>query len=496
MGVVIRQSIITTVISYIGVAIGYVNLLYLYPRFLSPEQIGLMRTVQDSAILLAQFAQFGLGQSIIKFFPKFMGNVVNSRNFINIILLAALTAFGFFLIIFFVFEDTFLKYFQTNAQEFVHYSGLALWLTFIIVITSLMEIYSRSLLKNVLPNLLKEIIVRILLGVLVLFYFKGFVTFHEMMIGSVLIYVVCVLILMGALAGQGHLHLKIDFAFIEPTNRRELINFSILSFAGTAGMIIIAKVDSIMVAGLLGLAPVAIYTTSAYMATVIEIPKRALTQLAGPLISRGLEKNDMKEIQSIYHKTSLNQFILGSLLLIGILANIDSIFSLMPNGDIYEAGRWVVMIVGGGKLIDMFFGPSSEIIVYSKYYRLNIVLILLLAAVIISVNNLLIPSYGINGAAVGTAVTLIVFNLIKFIFIWIKMDLQPFTFAFVKVILIGAAAWGSQWLLPRIDFVLGDMIIRSAIITIVFIVLIFWMKVSPDVNNVLRTGMRMLGIRH
>ena len=88
MGLIVRQSIITTIISYVGVAIGYINLLYLYPRFLSPEQVGLMRTLQDAAILMAQFAQFGLAQSIIRFFPRFREQAEGGKNFINLILLA------------------------------------------------------------------------------------------------------------------------------------------------------------------------------------------------------------------------------------------------------------------------------------------------------------------------------------------------------------------------------------------------------------------------
>ncbi len=332
MGVIIRQSIVTTIISYIGVVVGYVNLLYLYPLFLSQEQIGLMRTVQDSAILMAQFAQFGLAQSIIKFFPRFMGNVIHSKNFINIILFLGLLAFRLFPDPIFHFRNQILGYFQSNAQEFIHYSSLALWLTFITVITTLLEVYSRSLLRNILPNLLKEIIVRVLLGILVLSYFKGFLTFPQVMIGSVLVYVFCLLVLATSLMIQGYLHAKIDFKLIDPTFRNELMSFSILSFAGTAGLIIIGKIDSLMVAGLLGLAPVAIYTTAYYMATVIEIPKRAMTQIASPLIARGFEKDDHKDIKNIYQKTSLNQFILGALLLIGIGANLDSIFFANAEG--------------------------------------------------------------------------------------------------------------------------------------------------------------------
>ncbi len=493
MGVIVRQSIITTIISYIGVIIGYINLLYLYPRFLSPEQVGVMRTVQDAAILMAQFAQFGLAQSIIRYFPRFAGLAKEGKNFINIILLAGLVAFGFFLIIFFFFETPILAYFHDNAQDFVHYIGLALWMTFITVITTLLEVYSRSLLKNILPNLLKEIVARVLLAIIVLFYFKGMLSFPQVMIGSILVYVFCLLILLGSLVTQGHLQLKINLK-LDPSLRQELIRFSLLSFAGTAGLIIIGKVDSLMVAGLLGLAPVAVYTTSFYMATVIEVPKRAMTQVATPLISRAFEKNDRVEIQNIYSKTALNQFILGSLLLIGIASNLDSIFLLMPKGEIYQAGKWVVIIVGAGKLIDMLFGPSSEIIVYSKFYSFNIVLILILAGVIITANNLLIPTYGIEGAAIGAALALVIFNTIKFIFIWMRLEMQPFSTDFLKVALIGSVAWTIQLLIPRIDYVIVDMFFRSVIIMVVFSSLILWTRVSPESNTLFYKGLELLGI--
>lgn len=483
MGLVVRQSIITTIISYVGVAIGYVNLLYLYPRFLSPEQVGLMRTLQDSAILMAQFAQFGLAQSIIRFFPKFREQVDQGKPFINLVMISGIGTFAVFLVIFFAFQSSIVGYFETNAADFIHYTGLALWLTFITVMSTLLEVYSRSLLKNILPNFLKEILVRVCLGLLALLYFKEFLSFNQVMIGSVLTYVIAFLILFVVLAAEGRLGIGFSFS-PEPELRREIIRFSLLSFAGTAGMIVIGKVDSIMVAGLLGLAPVAIYTTSFYMATVIEIPKRAMTQVATPLISRGFEKNDMVEISKIYRKTALNQFIIGTLLLIGIAANLDSIFYFMPKGEIYSAGKWVVLIVGAGKLVDMLFGPSSEIIVYSKHYPFNIVLIVVLAGLIVTANNILIPLYGINGAAAAAALTMITFNIVKFVFIWWKLGLQPLSVRFLTVLSIGAVTWAASLLLPRMDHVLVDMAVRSAMMTAVFGGLILGLKVSEEVNEV------------
>ncbi|HPI79493.1 MAG TPA: polysaccharide biosynthesis protein, partial [Cyclobacteriaceae bacterium] len=93
MGIVFRQSAVTTIISYCGVAIGYVNLLYLYPKFLEPGQIGLMRTIQDAAILFTPFAQFGLAQSIVRYYPKLVTGKTPSGSFIRLMLLLALAGF-------------------------------------------------------------------------------------------------------------------------------------------------------------------------------------------------------------------------------------------------------------------------------------------------------------------------------------------------------------------------------------------------------------------
>jgi O-antigen/teichoic acid export membrane protein len=80
MGIVIRKSLITSLFSYLGVLIGYLNILYFFPKFLTPSQIGLYRLILDSAILLAPFAQSGVMQGVIKFFPVYQQKE-NQRDF-------------------------------------------------------------------------------------------------------------------------------------------------------------------------------------------------------------------------------------------------------------------------------------------------------------------------------------------------------------------------------------------------------------------------------
>jgi O-antigen/teichoic acid export membrane protein len=486
MGIVIRQSIYSTVISYIGVALGYITLLYLYPKYLQPEQIGLLRTIQDAAILFAPFAQFGLAQSIYRYYPQVAKDAKSQAGFLSMIFGLALVGFAIFLVVFLSFKETLLSYFQENANDIVEYTTVILWLTFILVATALLEAYSRSLLKTIFPSLLREVVIRALLGILVVGHFLGWMDYHTFIIATVLAYLFCLLLLIGYLMISGQLSWSTNWSLLPKPLFVEMMRYSFMSFAGTAGMIIIGKIDSLMVASLAGLKAVAVYTTAFYMASVIEIPKRALGQIAFPLIARAFEKNDLQDIRTIYRKTAINQFIIGSLLLIGVYINLDNIFELMPRKEVYQAGAWVVAIVGVGKLVDMLFGPSSEIIVLSRYYWFNMVLVLLLAAMVIAMNAWLIPQYGVNGAAAATAAALILFNIVKFAFIWFNLKMQPFSRATLMVLAIGLVTLALNALLPRAPWLLVDIAYRSAIVTVAFGTLILWSGASPDGNALIK----------
>jgi O-antigen/teichoic acid export membrane protein len=486
MGLVVRQSILTTIIAYAGVVIGYFNLLYLYPRFLEPTQVGLLRAIQDAAILFAPFAQFGLAYGILRYQPQMARTKGAVQGFITLMLLLSLVGFGIFLAVFKFFETEALSFFEENAAEFIQYATTVLWLTFILLFTAVLETYARSLLKTIFPYFVKEILIRLLMALSVTAYFMGWVTFDGFILMTVLSNVGCLVALIIYLIAGGDLALSGSFTQFDRTLLRAMIRYSLFSFAGAAGIIIIGKLDGLMVTGLAGPAAMAVYSTAFYMATVIEVPKKALTSVAMPLISRAFDKNDMGEIAALYRKTAINQMIIGALLLIGVFINLDSIYALMPRREIYEAGHWVVIIVGIGKLVDMAFGPSSEIIVLSKYYGFNIVLIIILAAMSIALNFALIPLHGINGAAISIAASLIVFNLVKYVFIAVKLKMQPFGWPALIVLLIAAVTLCVNYVIPRLDLVLLDIIVRSAIVTIVFGGATWITKISPDGNNLVK----------
>ncbi|EMR03199.1 hypothetical protein ADICEAN_01677 [Cesiribacter andamanensis AMV16] len=102
--------------------------------------------------------------------------------------------------------------------------------------------------------------------------------------------------------------------------------YGLTTFLASASSLLIMKTDSVMVTQMLGLDANAIYTTVFFMAVIIEMPRRILSQISTPLLSQAFERRDMGLAQRIYQKTSINLFLVGALLYVGIVCNLPALF--------------------------------------------------------------------------------------------------------------------------------------------------------------------------
>ena len=73
MGIIARQSIKGTIVTYLGVFVGFLTTFFVLTRFLTTEEIGLARVLIDTGTLFIGLAQLGTSSSIIRFFPYTAG---------------------------------------------------------------------------------------------------------------------------------------------------------------------------------------------------------------------------------------------------------------------------------------------------------------------------------------------------------------------------------------------------------------------------------------
>lgn len=481
MGKVIRQSLLSTAITYLGVTLGAFNTLWLIPKVMSTGEIGLYRVVISMAILLVPFAQMGASQGSIKFFPEYKSQEDRNRFFTGL-LLFSFCSYLLFISIFSILEQPISSFFIERSPEVSQYFNLVLFLVLMMVIFGILESYSRNMLEIAIPNFLKEVQIRIINTLLITLFFLGYVGFEQLLFSLVWNYMAAITFLTLSLIYRYKLRLRFD---LKSLKIQSFIKYALYSVLGAGGAVIVMQIDSIMITGLLGLDQNGVYTTAFYIAVMIEIPRRAISQLSTPLISKAFHEGLKTEVDHIYKRSSINLLLAGAFIYLLIIVNLDNIFYLIPDWQRFEAGKIVVIIVGAAKLIDIGSGVNTEIIIMSKYYRFNIITILFLSILTILSNLWLIPDYGIAGAAMATTLSLILFNLVKFLFIWFKLKIQPFTLKTGMVLILLLLLVMAYPYLPQVDGVLYEIILHSLLISMVFIIGNYLLKTSYEMNSII-----------
>jgi O-antigen/teichoic acid export membrane protein len=69
-----------------------------------------------------------------------------------------------------------------------------------------------------------------------------------------------------------------------------------------------------------------------------------------------------------------------------------------------------------------------------------------MSILIIGANYWLIPIFGIEGAAIGSAAVMLLFNLIKYLYLKVKIQVDPFSEQTWKIVLIGLTATSVMFL--------------------------------------------------
>jgi len=237
-----------------------------------------------------------------------------------------------------------------------------------------------------------------------------------------------------------------------------------------------------------------IYAITFFFGTVILIPSRSLLKISSVVIADSWKKEDFKTINSIYYKSALNQFVLSSLLFIGIWANIHNIFRILPPE--YEAGKYVIFFISLSSVIQMAGGTSNMILFTSPRYKTHTYLMLLLVVLLVASNLVFIPVYGITGAALASAIAFLVFNLVKYLYLKKTFGFEPYNYKFLLTLFVSVATFEIQAFIPVMGSLWLDIILRSAAITLFFLVFVWYFNISDEVKQYIRDLARFLPGRH
>ena len=493
MGIIKRQGIKQSIVTYAGVVIGMLNVLFIYPAFLERSEIGVLSWVRETAAMLGVFVFLGSSEGIIRFFPYFKDEERKHNGYLALNMLIVAAGFTILSVGWLFFKEEILHFFskKDEAELYLQYVPYILPFTFLIAYGNLFTMYSYNFHRIVVPSIFNEIYPKVGLPLLALGYYFDLLSFEHVFWGMLLVHALITLSNMLYVRHLGQLHFNIDLSFLKRPLLKEMANFSLYGFLGSMGSRLSSEFISIFMVGTMStLTNSGVFYIAYLISNVIDVPRKAIAKIAAPLLAEKIKEGNWEEVQEIYQKTSLNQLIIGLGLLLAVWVSIDELFHIMPNGELYEAGKMVILILGIGRVVDMVTGVNSGIISFSKYFRWNFYFILFTAIVNIAGNFILIPKFEILGAALAVLLSLVLFNAAKCLLLYWKLRMNPFTPATFYSIFFAALFGVPISLLPGpTGWVLIDLAIKSGAFLALYGGAVLFFRLSPDINSLVENAL-------
>lgn len=481
MGIIKRQAYSGTILTYLGVIIGFVTTALIFPKYLTTAQIGLLTILTSYAYIFAQFATLGTGRVTVVVFPFFRDRLNRHSGFFTLIGLVSLTGILLALLALALMKGWLVSNANDKSPLFGQYFFYLYPLIIFSAVFLVMDTFNTTLLNAVRGIFLKEFLQRILIFLAILPFAFAWIDYSRLVFFYTLAIIIPVLVLVYFVMRNP------EFTFrARPSPRlkeksRLMTSLAVNGiFIGFSGMVIL-NIDRIMVERFMGLGSTGIYATMAYFATLVAIPSRSLLKISDPIIAQAWKENDTRKISDIYHRSSLNQFLIGCLLLAGIWGNIDNILRILPPE--YADGKLVILCIGLAFLADMVTGTATFILANSRIYQYQTYYIFALVILIIITNYLLIPVWGLAGAAFATLLSKILTNLARFLILYFKFGFQPYNARFLLIAVITAITYLAQYFIPTLNNLYADIILRSAVMSIVFLTITISLRISPEVND-------------
>lgn len=496
-----KQSIVSSIVVYIGFAIGFFNT-YLFTRQggFSQGEYGLVGIFMAVANIMYSFANLGMSAYITKFFPYYNDNLPRKKNdMLTWALLFSLVGFCLVVVVGLYFKDVVIRKYGTNSPDFVRYYyyifPFGLGLTFF----SILEAYAWQLKRSVFSNFLKEVFFRLLATLLILLCFAGFITSFDLFIKLYsFTFLAVALILFADIILSGKASISFSVSRVTKKFFRKIATLVAFIYGGNLVFSISLVFDTIVIAAVLpdGLAMAGIYTLAQNIASLIQAPQRGvISSSVGPL-SKAWKDKDMLKIERIYRSSSINQLLFAVAMFALIWMNFDDAVLNFRLQHRYLEAAWVFFFIGLMRIVDMGTGVNSQIIATSTLWRFDFITGIILLSLTMPLNYFFTKYYyGVTGPAIANLICLTLYNSIRYWFLFKKFRLQPFTVKSGYTILLGLGAFFICYFGFRHMHGFAGMTLRSALFITLFAIGVKLLDLSPDVKPVWQTLLKKLGVK-
>jgi O-antigen/teichoic acid export membrane protein len=483
LGIVQRQGLRNTLISYAGLAIGFINTTVVLPRLLSPSQVGLTGVLVSFATIGAQLSAFGFPSMGMRYFPYFRNQGRHHAGFLPLLLGLPMLGFALVAGLLWLGKPRVLRWYSHDADLLAPHYLVAIGLAGFILLYFLQDAFLKALYHTAFSSFVQEVLLRLLIVAAAAAYGFKLLSFQGFIQAYLGAYAAVALLLTIYLARIGELNLRPSRAALAIKPFRELLGFGGFTLLSNISGTILLTIDNLMVGSTLSLAAAGIYLIATNISTALTLPFRALYKTAFPLIAEYWKEGNMAKMADFYQRTTRLNTILGCYLALGIGLNLDFIYNLIHR-PVYATATTAVLLLLGGRLIDGITGVNGLIVVNSPRYRYDLVFNVSLAAGTVVLNWVLIPRLGLNGAALAYCIALTSINVARTAFVWRAYGLQPFDGRIFRILAVAVVAGFAVWALPAMPNAWLNLLWRGGVLSLVYGAGLLLIKAAPELGAI------------
>ena len=494
MGVVFRQSVKTSLVTITGAALGAFTI-WLSTRFIADkQQFGFTKNFTTQALTLAQIFTLGLNSTMYMYLHKYVADIRKRKVLLSLTLGIPLVITLLSCIFYFFFRAQFIYHFQPADRPFMarYFNWLPLY-TLLFMYMAFFELYLGSQTKVAVSAFIREVVLRVLNIIIIMLFAFGYIDFHSLVIGSVLIYFVPIVVLLTLCFKTPHFGFSFRFNVFTRSEYKDMSHFTWYHFLMSFSVILMASLGqlSLPLYDHKGLTSVAGYSVALFIISFLQIPSKAFLSSSYSMLTTAVTENNMDKARDIFSRASLNILIPTVAVAILICCNLHNAVDVIGNNKNYSEVTGIFLVLLIGTFVDISTGMNDQVLSVTNYYKFNFYVSVVVTIMLFIMLRFLIPVYGVYGAAWSTTAALILFNVCKYLFIWKKLNMQPYSSGSFRVMLAGLPALAAGYFFPFLfnparhiyvhTFI--DSALRSTIIVIVYIIMLVWLKPSKDLET-------------
>jgi len=166
---------------------------------------------------------------------------------------------------------------------------------------------------------------------------------------------------------------------------------------------------------------IGVFAIAIRVAMLISLVLLPVNSISAPKFAALYEKKDLMALGSMARNTTTLMALMASPLLILCLIVPGWIMGIF--GKEFAGGGYLLAIMAIGEFINVATGSVGYLLMMSgneRIMRNNVIFIAVLSVVL---NVILVPSFGVTGAAISIAICLSLMNLISALFVWLRLGI-------------------------------------------------------------------------